>query len=194
MMFFMNFAHDVAQRARASSEGATPMRSEAQREASRINGAKSKGPKSPEGKEKVKFNGLVHGLRAEEIILPGEDPAAFEAERQAWLDDWNPPSHTRAVLVERAAIASWKLRRASRADAACRRKRADEVARAFDFDEVARVEHAVARLHHEPATGLALLEGHAAGIDRLIAAWAELGDGPGGAARRAGTGRSTTRG
>ncbi|HEY2158138.1 MAG TPA: hypothetical protein VGH33_21090, partial [Isosphaeraceae bacterium] len=93
------------------------MRSEKQRQASRTNGSKSKGPITPEGKNTSKFNGLKHGLRAEHVILPGEDPAAFEAERQAWIDDWKPPSHTRAVLVERAAVASWRLRRSVKAEA-----------------------------------------------------------------------------
>ena len=74
------------------------MRSEAQREASRINGAKSRGPKSP-GTGLAKFNGLKHGLRAEEVVLPGEDPAEFEAERRGFLDEWAPPSRTRALLV-----------------------------------------------------------------------------------------------
>src|SRR5205807_3400512 len=103
-----------------SSEGATPMRSEmptqsetpkrspAQQEASRRNGARGKGPLRPETREKVKFNGLKHGLRAEQVVLPGEDPAEFEAEVRAWFDDYDPQSHTRAVLCRRAAEASWR--------------------------------------------------------------------------------------
>ncbi len=88
------------------------------REASRINGGKSRGPTSPEGKNVSKFNGVTHGLCAVHLILPGEDPAALDAELQAWDNDWNPPTHTRAVLVRRAAIASWRLNRAVKAEAA----------------------------------------------------------------------------
>ncbi len=149
-------------------------RSEAQRQASRANGAKSKGPKSPEGKAVSKFNGLKHGLRAEHVILPGEDPAAFEAERQAWFHDWNPPSHTRAVLVERAAIASWRLRRSVKAEAAFLAERADTAAYAFDSDRFARVERALARADIDPVAAVSLLQLDAHGLDRLIDACGEL--------------------
>ncbi len=149
-------------------------RSEAQRQASRANGAKSKGPTTPEGKAVSKFNGLKHGLRAEHVILPGEDPAAFEAERQAWFHDWNPPSHTRAVLVERAAVASWRLRRSVKAEAAFLAERADTAAYAFDSDRFARVERALARADVDPVAAVTLLEIDAHGLDRLIASCGEL--------------------
>ena len=160
------------------------MRTEAQREASRINGARGRGPKTPEGKEAVKFNGLKHGLRAEEVVLPGEDPAAFEAERQAWLADWSPRSHTRSVLVEMAAVASWRFRRAVRSETACRAGRAERAARDFDRERLARVDRAMDRFDDDPRAALSLLEIDAAGIDRLLASWGELAQalerGPGG--------------
>ena len=62
-------------------EADKPVRSErAQRLASIANGSRSKGPR-PENRERSKLNGLVHGLRGEQLILPGEDPAEFEALR-----------------------------------------------------------------------------------------------------------------
>ena len=120
-------------------------RSEAQKQASRINGSKSRGPITPTGKNTSKFNGLKHGLRAEHVVLPGEDPAEFEAERRAWIGDWNPGSHTRAVLVERAAVASWRLKRSVRAEAAFLAQRADTAGHAFDFERFGRVDRAVSR-------------------------------------------------
>ncbi|HEY2157778.1 MAG TPA: hypothetical protein VGH33_19265, partial [Isosphaeraceae bacterium] len=158
-----------------SNQGTSPMRSEKQREASRINGAKSRGPTSPAGKAASKFNGIKHGLRAEHVILPGEDPAAFEAERQAWINDWNPVSHTRAVLVERAAISSWRLRRSVRAEAAFLAERADTAGYAFDTDRFNRVERAFARSETDPGAAVTLLELDATGLDRLIASCGELG-------------------
>jgi hypothetical protein len=160
------------------------MRSEKQNQASRQNGKKSKGPTSPEGKAVSKFNGLKHGLRAEHVVLPGEDPAAFEAERRAWFHDWTPKSHTRAVLVERAAVASWRLRRAVRAEAALLGERADAAARAFDAERFARVDRALARAEGDPGAAMSLLTLDATGLDRLIASCAELARaleaGPGG--------------
>ena len=150
------------------------MRSEKQRQASRTNGAKSRGPTSPEGKAVSKFNGLKHGLRAEHVILPGEDPLAFEAERQAWTEDWKPVSHTRAVLVERAAITSWRLRRAVKAEAAFLAQRADDAGYAFDLDRFNRAERALARADVDAVATVALLGLDAHGLDRLIASCIEL--------------------
>ena len=157
------------------------MRSELQQQASRINGSRSKGPAD---RSRVRFNGLKHGLRAEQVVLPGEDPAEFEAELKAWLDDWRPQSHTRAVLVERAAIASWRLRRAVRSEAAFYARLADDAGRGFDAEVAARVERAIDRFEDEPMAALTLLESHAAGLDRLLVSWGglveALAGGPGG--------------
>jgi hypothetical protein len=130
--------------------------------ANRNNAKRSTGPNNT---ARTRFNNLKHGLRAEEVVLPGEDPAAFEAERRAWTDDWKPRSHTRAVLVERAAVASWRLRRAARAESALRARLADDAGRAFDSEAQLRVERAGDRLEDDPKAALSLLEATALGID-----------------------------
>ena len=86
------------------------MRSEKQREQSRINGAKSRGPKN---RERVRFNALTHRLRADQLILPGEDPAAFDALRDGLFAEWDPETLTSsALLVERLAVnTGWLQRR-----------------------------------------------------------------------------------
>jgi hypothetical protein len=66
-----------------SSVGAAPRAtvplSSARAEASRINGARSRGPKTPEGKARSSQNALKHGFRVQKhVVLPGEDAAAFQ--------------------------------------------------------------------------------------------------------------------
>ena len=150
------------------------MATRAQIEANRKNASKSTGPKS--GTDRTRFNGLKHGLRAEQVVLPGEDPADFEAEKQAWLDDWKPASHTRAVLVERAAVASWKLRRATRSEAVRLYEAGADAAHEFDLAQRERIDVALHRLAIEPGSSLARLRCDAAGLDALIGLWDALAE------------------
>ena len=150
------------------------MATQAQIEANRRNALLSKGPTSPEGKAVSRFNGLKHGLRAEEVVLPGEDPAEFEAQRQAWLDDWQPRSHTRSVLVDRAALAAWRLHRAAKAEADLLRATAEQAGRRFDDERILRVRRAADRFRDDPAAALSLLGCHADGLDYLLGAWRDL--------------------
>ena len=150
------------------------MRTQLQRRASRTNGSRSKGPRTPWGKSKVRFNGLKHGLRTEQVVLPGESQAEFEAEKQAWVDDWRPRSHTRAVLCERAASASWRLRRCVRAESARLRGLANKAAGEFDAATKALIDRGLDRFADDPAEAVAMLQADPSGIDQLLAWWGEL--------------------
>src|ERR1700722_6968453 len=91
-----------------------PASSDRKINANRANASHSTGPRSSAGKAKSRMNALKPGLRPEEVVIPGEGPRAFEAECAAWSADWQPKSHSRAILVERAAATSWRLRRCVR--------------------------------------------------------------------------------
>jgi hypothetical protein len=72
--------------------------------ASRINGARSRGPRTAAGKARSARNALKHGLCARKIIVvPEEDAAAFAA--------------LEAALAQRVVSAAWRLMRADRAEA-----------------------------------------------------------------------------
>ncbi len=144
--------------------------------ANRRNAQKSTGPRSKPGKDVTRFNGLTHGLRAVHVIIPGEDPAEFQAHRDAMFGDWKPLSHTRALLVERAVVASWKLRRATHAEAVRLYEPAADAAHEFDMAQRERVEGGLNLLRYEPGTALARLRCDPVGIDRLIALWEGLAE------------------
>src|SRR5437762_3060904 len=87
-------------------------------EISRQNGQKSRGPKTPEGKERTRFNALKHGLRAKLPVLPGEDAQQYQGRLEAWSADLQPRNDVEHGLVERAVTITWQLDRAERAETA----------------------------------------------------------------------------
>ncbi len=82
-----------------------------QAETSRINGAKSRGPKTEQGRRAVSLNAVKHGLSAETVVLPGESEAEYEAELQEYLRHFAPASKPEADLVRQLASAHWRVAR-----------------------------------------------------------------------------------
>jgi hypothetical protein len=102
-----------------SNDGAAPRAavsvSNARAEASRRNGAKSRGPKTPEGKARSAQNALRHGLRAQKyVVLPEEDAAEFAQLQAALVEELAPVGALQLVLARRVAVAAWRLERADR--------------------------------------------------------------------------------
>jgi hypothetical protein len=94
------------------------MASEAQIAANRLNARKSTGPRTPRGKAVMRRNPLRHGLSAATLVLFYESQAEFERFRQDLALDFEPVGAEECALVEQIAILRWRLRRASRAEAA----------------------------------------------------------------------------
>ena len=94
-------------------------RTPAQIEASRRNGARSKGPVSPEGKAKASRNALKHGLCAmEHLVLEDEVPQDLEDLITHFTDEVGATTEIEARLARRLAIAFWKGERAERIEVA----------------------------------------------------------------------------
>jgi hypothetical protein len=105
-----------------SSAGAAPRAavpiSSARAEASRRNGAKSRGPRTPEGKARSARNALKHGMRAQKyVVLAEEDADEFAGLEAAMVEELAPVGVLQAVLARRVAVAAWRLARADRIEA-----------------------------------------------------------------------------
>jgi hypothetical protein len=137
-------------------------------EANRRNAQNSTGPRTQAGKERSKRNAIKHGLRSEDVVLPTEDPRAFQEHLEAWVEDWQPPSMARQHLVEQAAVASWRLKRCVRLETARITRRAEDAYKQWAEDEAAGVEAEAKRLDVDPAGALDELTASRAGVDRLI--------------------------
>jgi hypothetical protein len=92
--------------------------SNARAEASRRNGARSRGPKTPAGKARASQNALKHGLRAaSHLVLPAEDPAAFAVLEAALFEELAPVGAVQIVLACQIVAAAWRLGRVERMEA-----------------------------------------------------------------------------
>jgi hypothetical protein len=85
--------------------------------ANRSNAKKSTGPQTSAGKAGVRFNALVHGLRAESAVIPGEDQSKFDQLLERLSAAWMPQDDMEKSLVEQIAVNQWKLARIDRSEA-----------------------------------------------------------------------------
>ena len=81
-------------------------------EQARINGAKSHGPTSKEGKAKSSSNALKHGFAATiNIVLSIEDEPAFHGHLQGVRDSFTPQNYMEETLVDQLASITWRQAR-----------------------------------------------------------------------------------
>jgi hypothetical protein len=83
--------------------------------ASRANGARSRGPRTAEGKARASRNALKHGMCAKKfLLLPDDSRAEFAALESALLEELRPEGALETLLARRLIAAAWRLARADR--------------------------------------------------------------------------------
>jgi hypothetical protein len=80
-------------------------------EASRINGRRSKGPVTLEGKYNSARNNTRHGLLAQTVVLEKESEERFLALLDEYMQIHQPQSAQEAALVESMVVSWWRLLR-----------------------------------------------------------------------------------
>lgn len=90
------------------------MTTNSQLAANRANALKSTGPRTAEGKQQASRNAVTHGVWAAAPVIPGEDPAAWEAHRSGILASLTPVGLLEQTLADRVALLLWRLHRLSR--------------------------------------------------------------------------------
>ncbi len=88
-------------------------------EINRQNAQHSTGPSTPQGKLASSRNSFKHGLASGAVIIPGEDPAAFEALQRDLLEEHKPANLTEELLVIEMAQSYWLSQRAIRLQNEC---------------------------------------------------------------------------
>jgi hypothetical protein len=91
-------------------------------EANRENAQKSTGPRTPEGKQRVNYNALRHGLYGKPcmqfMLAADEDPKEHQQILAGLTDSFHPFTPAQQMLVEDLAMLRWEKRRNQRSQAA----------------------------------------------------------------------------
>ena len=94
------------------------MATQAQITANQMNAKVSTGPRSEPGKAASSQNSLRHGLRSQSILIPGEDPAEYQALRDSVIQYYGPQTRGESAHIEIMVTATWRLLRVPRLEAA----------------------------------------------------------------------------
>jgi hypothetical protein len=130
------------------------MRTKAQSNSSRINGSKSRGPKTPEGKAASSMNALIHGLRANTTVLPTEKQEDFDQLRDSLQEQYQPQNTAEQLLVDEAVIVQWKLVRLEVFERAAYTKEKCELAKASLFRAMMRTQCSLSRAYSKACSDL----------------------------------------
>jgi hypothetical protein len=87
------------------------MKSESSILASRINGAKSRGPVTTAGRLKSSRNAIRHGMLSKVLLIEGESLENFVSLFKELLDEFQPRTGVETTLVENMAISRWRQTR-----------------------------------------------------------------------------------
>ena len=87
------------------------MSSERRIRASQLNGARSRGPVTPAGRQKSSANSARHHLLSKTILLENERPEAFADLLAGLTGEFNPQTATQRALVETMAVSRWRQMR-----------------------------------------------------------------------------------
>jgi hypothetical protein len=104
----------------------------------RINGAKSKGPVTPEGKARSSQNARRHGLAAQTVVLSNEAVERFDDMLDDYIERFQPADRVELDLIEEYVSAKWRMRRIVAIDCALldHQLTADEAAIDQKYDSI----------------------------------------------------------
>src|SRR5579883_1190634 len=123
-------------------------------EINRQNAQKSTGPKTQEGKDRSRRNALKHGLRAEVVALPNEDPEALRERSREWNDYYQPRNPAERHLVDECVRATVLSDRCHRAHEAIVSQRVREAEANWENGQEDEVERFKAIFQEDPAASV----------------------------------------
>jgi 5'-deoxynucleotidase YfbR-like HD superfamily hydrolase len=113
----------------SANEPAGSQTSERKKQANRDNAKHSTGPKTEKGKFWSRYNAILYGFHARDVVIRSgdakEDPEEFELLLEGLRRSFKPQDVMQECLVHDIAEAEWRLRRAARAEVGEIRRQTD---------------------------------------------------------------------
>ena len=133
------------------------MSSTAQILANQANSRLSTGPRTEAGKSASALNNLQHGARSEAVLLPGEDPAEYEALLAELTTHFTAVDATELRSVREMADADWRLQRIRRCSSDALTRRIAELTEHLLQERVS-IKAKISQFNRHPRNAPALLK------------------------------------
>jgi hypothetical protein len=139
-----------------------------------MNSGCSTGPRSASGKARSSRNALKHGLRAEKLALPNEDPEDLRDREARWIEQFRPQDQLEYALVQIVVRAHLQMDRCARHQVAtgARQQRSRTHRATMKVED--QVHEAHARLKEDAPRALRDLRRTGMGCGYLISQWTLL--------------------
>jgi hypothetical protein len=151
-----------------------PCLSESRIAANRRNAQKSTGPRTQQGKERSRGNGLKHGMTGRGVVLPAGDADEVNARAEELRADLDPKSPLGRIMVRQLATLSVRMERGERQESAAIAGRVRGSGDGFDEARLEAAAGLFQGLAGDPINVLRKLRKSPEGCDRLLAAWRDL--------------------
>ena len=143
-------------------------------EINRQNAAHSTGPVTDDGRARSRQNALKHGLRAEVIPLPHEDPEAIRIRARLWNDHYLPKSPAAQHLVNDCVQATLLSDRIHKYHTAALSEQVTNAITAWEKNREDTLEYYIGQLPRDPQNAYLGLHASSLGCRWLIAQWERL--------------------
>jgi hypothetical protein len=143
-------------------------------EINRENASHSTGPVTDDGRAKSRQNALKHGLRAEVVPLPHEDPETVRIRTRLWNDHYLPKSPAAQHLLNECVQATLLADRVHKYHAAALSEQVNNALTDWEKNREETLEYFLGRLPQDPQNACLGLLASSLGCRWVIAQWERL--------------------